>query len=300
MVLAMCEFFLFLGFMYAEGNGNFRLMCISGLILGGGTAVAIAVSTLFSFIKENAAIRRAAVRALGKQGIKVMAKEESARTAYKGIVKLMRGHYPEAEELLQKALSTADVRQNQLFCVEWLIKLYEVQEDEGKILWCYRRAAELAPENTEVQSRLGHAYFVDGRLDNAEHCFQQVLKYDPNYGYAYYSLASIYMVRGEDERALETLKKLEGIQASHPLVNAELATWYAMHDDEQKAEEYYDKAILCGYKEPEELSKRMTALRLFNHNDNATGLDLPHEYYRCIEKNKTEETVKEDTDAGNV
>ena len=40
MAIAAAEFFLFLGFMYAEGNENFRLMCISGLILGGGTAAA--------------------------------------------------------------------------------------------------------------------------------------------------------------------------------------------------------------------------------------------------------------------
>ena len=90
------------------------------------------------------------------------------------------------------------------------------------------------------------------------------------------------------------------IQENHPLVYAELDTWYAMHDDEKNAEEAYDKAILCGYKDPEELSKRMTALRMFNHAENATGNDLPQDYYRYIEKEETEETVKEDTDAGNV
>lgn len=292
MAIAVAEFFLFLGFMYAEGNDNFRLMCLSGLILGGGTAVALAVSTLCSFVRESFSERRAALKALGKHGLKVVTKDESARIAYKGILKLMEGRYAEAEELLQKSLSMSEVRQNQLFCVEWLIKLYEVQENDARIMWCFRRSAELAPDNPEVQSRLGHAYYADGKLSNAEYCFEQALKYDPNHGYSYYSLAKIYMVRGEDERALETLKTLENIQANHPLVNAELATWYAMHDDPQKAEEYYDKAILCGYKEPELLSKRMTALREFNHAEGAAGEDLPQEYYRHIEK--------EDTDAGNV
>jgi len=292
MILAACEFFLFLGFLYAEGNGNFRLMCLSGLILGGSVAVATAMGILVSFVKEHVAVRRAAVKALGKHGLKVMRSDESARIAYKGIVKLMQGYYADAEGYLQQALSMSEVRQNQLFCVEWLIKLYEVQENEARMLWCFRRAAELAPDNPEVQSRLGHAYYADGNLSNAEYCFEQALKYDPNHGYSYYSLAKIYMVRGEDDRALETLGTLEKIQPSHPLVNAELATWYAMHDDPQKAEEYYDKAVLCGYKEPELLSKRMTALREFNHAEGATGSDLPQEYYRHIEK--------EDTDAGNV
>ena len=63
MAIAAAEFFLFLGFMYAEGNENFRLMCISGLILGGGTAAALAASTLCSFAKESFSERRAALRA---------------------------------------------------------------------------------------------------------------------------------------------------------------------------------------------------------------------------------------------
>ena len=37
----------------------------------------------------------------------------------------------------------------------------------------------------------------------------------------------------------------------------------------------------------------MTALRMFNHAENATGNDLPRDYYRYIEKEETEETVKD-------
>lgn len=57
-----------------------------------------------------------------------------------------------------------------------------------------------------------------GSSASAEYCFEQALRYDPNYGYSYYSLATIYTLRGEDERALETLKKLVTIQENHPLV----------------------------------------------------------------------------------
>ncbi len=293
MVLAGIETLFFLScFTFGERTENLKQLGISGLILCGlATCVAI-VYEVFTIIKNRQDLRIAAVRALGKHGLKVMAKEESARTAYKGILKFMQGHYADAEELLQSALSMSEIQQNRLFCIEWLIKLYEIQDNEGRTLWCFRRAAEIAPDNPTVQSRLGHAYYADGKLSNAEYCFEQALKYDPNNGYSYFCLAKIYMVRGEDKKAFDTLKTLEGIQSSHPLVNAELATWYAMHDDEQKAEEYYDKAVLCGYIEPDKLSKRMTALRMFNHAPDASGADLPHEYYRHIEK--------EDTDAGDV
>ena len=133
MAIAAAEFFLFLGFMYAEGNENFRLMCISGLILGGGTAAALAASTLCSFAKESFSERRAALRALGKHGLRILRHDEGARCAYKGILMLMKARYPEAEEKLMRALSISDNRQNQLFCVEWLIKLYEAQENEGQL-----------------------------------------------------------------------------------------------------------------------------------------------------------------------
>lgn len=263
------------------------------LIFWGVIALGITLGIgLSGIISEKLKLRRAALKALGKQGIRKIHNDEAAKYAYKGIVKLFQGKYPDADDLLQRALSLSAVRQNQMFCVEWLIKLYEATENEPRMLWCFRKAAEFAPDDPEVQSRLGHAYFVDGKLSNAEYCFEQALRYDPNQGYSYYSLAKIYMVRGEDDRALDTLNKLLKIQENHPLVYAELATIYAMHGDEEKCHEFYEKALLCGYKDPEELSRRMTALHRFNNAEDATGEDLPHTYYRRIEK--------EDTDAGNV
>ena len=206
-MLAGCEFLLFIILFLCDEKYN--LMCMSGIILCGMTLVVVVLSMIFSLIKEKIDLRRAALKALGKHGLKVVASDESARVAYKGIVKLFQGNYPDAEELLMKSLSMASVRQNQLFCVEWLIKLYEETESEPRLLWAFRKAAEVAPDNPEIQSRLGHAYYADGKLENAEYCFEQALKYDPNHGYSYYSLSLIYMLRGEDDRALETLKKLE-------------------------------------------------------------------------------------------
>ena len=300
MIVALCEALFFVLFIMAGDDDRYKVMCMTGVVVAGATAVIMTAATLLAQLKIVLSDRRVARRALGKHGLRVLWHDEGARCAYKGILMLTKGRYPEAEEKLMRALSISDNRQNQLFCVEWLIKLYEAQENEGQLMWALRKAAEIAPDNPDAQSRLGHAYYNEGKLSSAEYCFEQALRYDPNYGYSYYSLATIYTLRGEDERALETLKKLVTIQENHPLVYAELATWYAMHDDEKNAEEAYDKAILCGYKDPEELSKRMTALRMFNHAENATGNDLPRDYYRYIEKEETEETVKEDTDAGNV
>ena len=245
------------------------------------------VFMLGKFLIPYISRRKAAVRALGKDGIKVLRRDKTAKLAYKGIYALLDGKYPEAESYLQEALAQADVRQNQMFCVEWLIKLYEAMENESKIRWCFRKAVEYSPDNPEAQSRLGHAYFAEGNLDKAEYCFEQALRYDPNNGYSYYSLVKIYLVRGEDEKAYETLEKLIKINENHPLAHSEFANYYAMQGNREKAEEECKKAQLCGYKEPDELNRRINAILSFNETE-FSGEDLPSLYYRKIEKTEQE------------
>lgn len=256
------------------------------------TAVFFVVFILSKFILPYINRKKAAIRALGKDGIRIMSHDKTARLAYKGIYKLICGKYPEAESLLQEALAHSDVRQNQMFCVEWLIKLYEAMENEAKMRWCFRKAVEYSPDNPEAQSRLGHAYFAEGSLDKAQYCFEQALRYDPNNGYAYYSLAKIYLVRGEDDKAFETLEKLIKLNENHPLAHAEFATYYAMHGNREKAEEECRKAQLCGVKEPEELNRRINAILSFNETEYGDE-DLPPLYYRRIESPEEQGNEKE-------
>ena len=252
------------------------------------TAVFFAAFILSRFVLPYISRRRAAIRALGKDGIRIMHRDTTAKLAYKGIYKLLDGKFPEAESFLQEALAHSDVRQNQMFCVEWLIKLYEAMEDDAKIRWCVRKAVDYAPDNPEAQSRLGHVYFSEGNLNKAQYCFEQALRYDPNNGYAYYSLAKIYLVRGEDDKALETLEKLIKLNENHPLAHAEFATYYAMHGNREKAEEECKKAQLCGVKEPDELNRRINAILSFNETEYSDE-DLPPLYYRKIESPEEQE-----------
>ncbi|MDE6030438.1 MAG: tetratricopeptide repeat protein [Oscillospiraceae bacterium] len=216
-----------------------------------------------------------------------MNKDPTARLAYKGIYQFFKQNFAKSEEYLNLALSRSDYRQNQIFCVEWLIHLYEAADNVPKLLWCYRKAAEYAPDNPEFQSRLGHVYYVDGKLDKAMYCFEQALRYDPNHGYSYYSIAKIHLVRGEDKKAEETLNTLIKINENHPLVYSELATLAAMHKEWERCEEYYKKSLLCGYKDPDELQKRIAAIRKFGDGEGVSGEDLPNEYYRRIEPKET-------------
>lgn len=248
----------------------------------------IILVTFLAVIWQDVVIPRrakkiAAIRALGKDGIKLVRHDEVARLAYKGIYSLLEGKLPQSEEYLQQSLSRTDVRQNQMFCVEWLIRLYEAMENDAKLMWCYRKAAEYAPDNPEIQSRLGHAYFSEGKLEQATYCFEQALRYDPNHGYSYFSLAKIQMVRGEDKKAFDTLQQLVKINENHPLCHAELADWYAMQGDAENAEEECRKAQLCGIHDPDELNKRINAMLSF-HKTDYDEKNLPEMFYRRIDK----------------
>ena len=271
------------------------------LVIGAATGVMAAVValsaavqlTLVPFLK----LRRAAFKALGRHGIPAVMRDKTARTCYKGIVALMKGNVVKAEKLLDEALSRSDIRQNQLFCVEWLGHLYEETNNRPKLIWCYRKAVELAPENPDAQCRLGQEYFNDGSLSNAVHCFEQALRYDPNNGYAYYSMAKIHIIRGEDDKAQELFGKLLTINENHPLVYAELAIFSAMKGDRDKSEEYCQKAILCGYREPEELNAKLTAIFDFGQAENVSENDLPQEYYCRFIRDDREEAEKGEENA---
>lgn len=265
-----------------------NLLWLMTLIYASMAGVFFITFLLSKFLLPYINRRRAAVRALGKDGIRIMRHDETAKLAYKGIYKLLCGKFPEAESFLQEALAHSDIRQNQMFCIEWLIKLYETMENDAKMRWCFRKAVEYAPDNPEAQSRLGHAYFSEGSLDKAQYCFEQAIRYDPNNGYAYYNLAKIFLVRGEDDKALETLEKLIKLNENHPLAHAEFANYYAMHGNREKAEEECKKAQLCGVKEPDELNRRINAMLSFNETQ-FSDEDLPPLYYRKIEKSDENE-----------
>ncbi|MBE6901912.1 MAG: tetratricopeptide repeat protein [Ruminococcaceae bacterium] len=287
--------FLFIGLGLASGVWLFS-MCrteLEALILILVIIVFVTVlATVSEKLNEHFSLRRAAMKALGMHGGIAIRKDATARVVYKGIIKLMQDDYHAAEEYLMKAYHLSDVRNNQLFCIEWLVRLYEALESTpsatidspGKLMWCFRRAAELAPDSPEAQSRLGHAYYVEGKLDKALYCFEQAVKYDPNHGYSHYSIAKIYACRGDDEKAVEILEKLIEMQQNHPLVYCELATIYAMHRSNEKCREYYEKAIMCGYENADKLARRITAIYDFNNAKDADGNDLPQEYYRHIHK----------------
>lgn len=262
---------------------------VCGILYASGAVVFLAVFLISTFIMPILHRRKAAMMALGREGIRMVRSDATAKLAYRGIYALMSGKFAKSESILQQALSKSDVRQNQMFCIEWLIRLYSAMENESKLLWCYRKAVEFAPDNPDAQSRLGQEYLSKGRLDQAIYCFEQALRYDPNDGFSYYSLSVIYMIRGQDEKAFEVLQQLKKINEEHPLCHSQLASYYAMKGDREMAIIECRKAQLCGVKDPDEINRRINAMLSFNETE-FSGEDLPANYYRRIEKPESEKS----------
>lgn len=274
---------LFIISMYGV-NGKFADIMLETTIFAAIGAVAcLMIVIIKDFIQPYLSRRKAALKALGKDGMKILRHDENARLVYKGIYALISGNYPEAEDKLQQALSNSVVRQNQKFCIEWLVKLYEAVDDKPKLMWCFRKATEYSPDDAEAQSRLGNAYFSEGDLDKAEYCFNQALRYNANDGFSYFILVKIFLCRGDYEKAKETLDSLMKINANHPLAHAEYANYYAMTGEREKAVEECKKAQLCGYKDPDDLNRKINAILNFEETKFSGG-DLPSLYYRKIER----------------
>lgn len=238
------------------------------------SAACIASVCAVYFVQPFFSCRNAARRALGKRSIEKLTHDRNARLVYKGLVAFFGGKAARAEKYLNEALEQADVRENKFFCVEWLIRVYEELDNDEKQIWCMRKAVEYMPERPDVQVQLGRAYFVTGQLDKALYCFEQALRYDPNNGYSYYSIVRIYMIRREYDKAEETISTLLKINENHPLVYAELAELCAVRGNSEGAEENYQKALLCGYKEANELNERITNILRFGvseDDDTQTG-----------------------------
>lgn len=292
--IAIGVMFMLMCFTKVE-NDNTYLIC--GILFSAAAVIFLSVYLVIEFLMPVISRRRAAMMALGREGIVMVRKDKNAMLVYKGIYALMDGKFVKAESMLQLALSKSDIRQNQMFCIEWLIKLYSAMENDSKLMWCYRKAVELAPDNPDAQTRLGQEYLANGRLDQAIYCFEQALRYNPNDGFSYYSLATIHMMRGKDAEAFEALQNLKKINEDHPLYHSQLANYYAITGNREMAVLECKRAQLCGFKDPEELNRRINAMLSFNETK-FSGEDLPNIYYRKIEKPENIDGSEKQTPSG--
>ena len=63
-----------------------------------------------------------------------------------------------------------------------------------------------------IATSLGVAHFIDGRFDQAAHCFQRALVHNPRFTIALRDLAACFAMLGEKEKAAAAIQELLKIE----------------------------------------------------------------------------------------
>lgn len=85
-----------------------------------------------------------------------------------------------------------------------------------------------------LMSKLGHTYFLEGALDDAERCFRQAAEWDPSYYAAHLNLAKLQIQR---QNGREALKHLEQARALAPRQRSVLYNLVSVYRQLGRAEE---------------------------------------------------------------
>lgn len=113
---------------------------------------------------------------------------------------------------------------------------YEQQKEYDKAIEAYRKAADIDPENLDVQRGLAQNLLNDGQLEAALRQYEAVVKEDPQDAQAKLRIAEIHRRNGRFDRALQSLKEAEGLVQDSLEVPYSYALIYA-------AQGKYDEAV---------------------------------------------------------
>lgn len=104
-----------------------------------------------------------------------------------------------------------------------------------------------------VYNNLGHIYLRIGNTERMLECFENALHFDPENSYAYNNFAQYYFREYEFDRAIEYAEQALKHNANMYEPATLLATIYSIRGDDEKAKKYKHKAIANG-QDPERLN----------------------------------------------
>ncbi len=146
------------------------------------------------------------------------------------------------QQLQMKRQSTSLVSQEvstQLQLGLILLKQGKYQEAEKAFL----ELIELAPDYPEAYLNLGIVYFRLKRLDEAEKYLKKAIELQPDNPNAYFHLGSLYFEQGRNDEALEAFKKVLELDPSNSFAYYSIARIYSRLQKYYDAIPYYLKAI---------------------------------------------------------
>jgi tetratricopeptide (TPR) repeat protein len=222
-----------------------------------------------SFEKDTAAVT--GVRRIQAS----MASSKSISQSDLDLLKKLYAKYPAASEVRQAFQSALQMRQDwtalvtllsekpqqertpqeQVFLAKVLIKLGRYQ-DSSHILG---PMADAAPNDLELNSLAGHAWYYEGTYDEASRAFDRVWDQVIASGQIDEMLmrGMIYFYKGDKDRAIEILKKTVELKPNYVAGNNALSRVYAAKGDQQQAAIFRTQAENAHARQTADEARRM-------------------------------------------
>ena len=108
---------------------------------------------------------------------------------------------------------------------------------------------------------MGIAYRHMGDYPEAERCYTQAIRIDPEYAEAHASLGALNVHRGEATKAIEALETAIRLDPALATAHGSLALAYAMARRFDDAERELQQAVVLGYANHPVVRERIDALR---------------------------------------
>ncbi|MBI4483452.1 MAG: tetratricopeptide repeat protein [Acidobacteria bacterium] len=171
-----------------------------------------------------------------------------------GTVLVRVGELPAAEKWFRQALELSPAGLESLYALGTLLRRQGRTEEANKILAEHERLSAAALEERQRGRRVS-AYHQEvkellkrDRLNEAQKKVDEILQLDPENDLAYYRLAQIFYLRGEYERALETVQRAIARKKFEPAYHSlQAMCWEKLGQDDKAAGAYERVLSLAEY-----------------------------------------------------
>lgn len=194
--------------------------------------------------------------------------------ARRGVGAAKSGNYaaavPELELAIEQGVSQHDLAE--LYTI--LGRSYQELRQFDKSIAAHKKSIEIAPNYHKAWNNLGITHFEHGNLAQAEQCHQRAVRLAPDYAFAHASLGAVCIHRNNPRQAIQHLQKAIHLNPQIAVAHSNLALAYAMLDHFAEAEAALKQAIVLGYKDWQNLQKRIQNLKAVAGTGQTTGSQL--------------------------
>ena len=107
----------------------------------------------------------------------------------------------------------------------------------------YNQILKINPNHSAALNNIGIIFIDLGKNQKAKECYGKAIKINPNYANAHYNLGNIFKKLGENQKAIDCFKKAIEINPDYADAHNNLAVVLMELGENQRAKDCYEKAI---------------------------------------------------------